>query len=466
MHVCRQSARVTSAVHTPRTAAAAAAAGRENELARSSDARTLRLQRHRRRQQQPQHQRQRSSELQQQQQEQQNKQQEAPQQPIQLLLPLDSAPATTQGAEIFLRQRKRHMAMPEDGILLHNPKIDAVEAPIVGPLTPLQEQQGGLQNLYKKRLCGDVEPAHLSKVAFDAEYHKFASKGVATDPSDGAATAAAAEGEAAVEAPLRQAAFKPLPLHGEISIGNISSASSSVKTTRKERKACRLQRNTDVESEEFQGPWALYVHPATAAAEAAAAAKARAGGEDGLQGASSLGGREEAAERGDGAKAEVVVASLHGSSEAKSSASVGSAVGAAAASLPATSPLDTPFNPPSLPTGGICFREIQLAVSSSGNSRAAASLGPLKRTTKSAWAVSGTPQRRAESSPAAGMALSNCGTNDSDCRWWREAERNLRFYTAGGGMLHRVPFQKQQQGMHTLPFARNNRTKHAEKGEK
>ncbi|OEH79650.1 g-protein beta WD-40 repeat-containing protein [Cyclospora cayetanensis] len=232
-------------------------------------------------------------------------------------------------------ERKRHMAMPEDGILLHNPKIDAVEAPIVGPLTPLQEQQGGLQNLYKKRLCGDVEPAHLSKVAFDAEYHKFASKGVATDPSDGAATAAAAEGEAAVEAPLRQAAFKPLPLHGEISIGNISSASSSVKTTRKERKACRLQRNTDVESEEFQGPWALYMHPATAAAEAAAAAKARAGGEDGLQGASSLGGREEAAERGDGAKAEVVVASLHGSSEAKSSASVGSAVGAAAASLPA-----------------------------------------------------------------------------------------------------------------------------------
>ena len=143
---------------------------------------------------------------------------------------------------------------------------------VAGPLTPLQEQQGGLRFVYRKRLCGDVEVAHLSRSAFDAEYHKFSSIGVAADPSDGAAAAAAAAAES-VEAPLRLAEFTPLPMHRDTS----SSSSSNGKLSRKERRSQRPARNTDVESDQFQGPWALYVSPSAAGADAAAAAAAASG---------------------------------------------------------------------------------------------------------------------------------------------------------------------------------------------
>lgn len=211
----------------------------------------------------------------QQQQEQEQQQQQQQHLDIKLLAPLPSAPATTQGAESFIEQRKRGLIRPEETMLPVNPKIHALEAPIVGPLTPLQEIQGGLRYVYGKRLGGEVERAHLSRVAFESEYHRFMSQGVAADPSDGAAAAAAAAAEASaappsVEVPLRIAEFVPLPIHRS------SNNSSSSKLSRKERKAQRPQRNEDTESEAFQGPWALYVHPKDAAAEAAAAAAAAA----------------------------------------------------------------------------------------------------------------------------------------------------------------------------------------------
>ncbi|CDJ61681.1 pre-mRNA splicing factor, putative [Eimeria maxima] len=276
-------------------------------------------------QQQQQQQEQQEEEKQQDEQQQQQQQQEQQQhlQEIKLLAPLNSAPATTQGAELSIQQKKRCLLRPEDTLLNHNPKVIDTEAPIVGPLTPLQESQGGLRYIYRQRLCGDVSAAYLSRAAFNAEYNKFAAKGYAADPSDGAAAAAAAAAVAAaeqgyyqhiVEAPVRLAEFHPqeIPIVSTTPNGSSSSSSSSSSSlynssslyssssssssmehmSRRERKAKRPQRNTDVESADYEGPWALYIPPGAAAAAAAAAA----GGSD----AAAAGGGGGGAANGEG----------------------------------------------------------------------------------------------------------------------------------------------------------------------
>nr|PIM01949.1 G-protein beta WD-40 repeat containing protein [Toxoplasma gondii COUG] len=157
---------------------------------------------------------------------------------------------------------------PEDTVLTSNPKIDALQAPLQGPLTPQQVRRGGWTGVYRRRLGGEVEKEHVNVEAFDRQFYNFQFHGRAEDPSNFSRDALLAHTRAGCTdtSVVREAVAYD-------SRGFVPESEAS------QRQKRRRLKNDDAASDDFQGPWAPF--EATPASEASGVRTPEEDGEEG-----------------------------------------------------------------------------------------------------------------------------------------------------------------------------------------
>eukprot|EP00920_Eleutheroschizon_duboscqi_P004208 GHVT01009689.1.p1 GENE.GHVT01009689.1~~GHVT01009689.1.p1 ORF type:complete len:682 (+),score=90.91 GHVT01009689.1:285-2330(+) len=161
--------------------------------------------------------------------------------------------------------------------LFSNPQAGSTQGPILGPLTPHQVDRGGFARQHYNMLSGHVEQCVVGDIAFQEQYHQYATTGEALDPSDfssrpdGKAVAIGIVGSQKTAAAIRreEAAGK-----GEQDAEEKGSDSSEIATSRSQRKARRVASGDP--SGSYLGPWAPYVAEEEAKAKLAEEKAARA----------------------------------------------------------------------------------------------------------------------------------------------------------------------------------------------
>lgn len=133
-------------------------------------------------------------------------------------------------------ERRLRYVNPHTKELAYNPRLDAVIAPIQGPIDPNSRKALGVE---MNTLTGHVEETHVNPVVFNDQFHMFASRKYAHDP----AAPALVDG-------------KP------VLIGDLRNASKPEAEQEKERhsfmKQKRKQKGDVADPTEYLGPWAPY----------------------------------------------------------------------------------------------------------------------------------------------------------------------------------------------------------------
>ncbi|CBZ50911.1 putative pre-mRNA splicing factor [Neospora caninum Liverpool] len=274
---------------------------------------------------------------------------------ISLLPSINCAPPVSLLACKAQAQRNAVFHRPEDTVLMSNPKVEALQTPLQGPLTPQQVRRGGWTGVYRRRLAGDVEKEHVNVEAFDRQFYNFQFHGRAEDPSNFTRDALLAHNSAGADSDaskVREAVA--YDTRGFVPEGEAS-----------RRQKRRRLRNDDATSDDFQGPWAPFEPEAVEASgvhtpeDGEAAATEADQGEDAEK--SENGGAQKAKTRGGAAsfsKDDAVDSIFHGKS---------------ATDYQGRSWLDVPPGTKELPPDSACFppkREIHAYVGHTGGVQA------------------------------------------------------------------------------------------------
>ncbi|KAF8821399.1 G-protein beta WD-40 repeat containing protein [Cardiosporidium cionae] len=100
-----------------------------------------------------------------------------------VMLPsLNSAPDVLVPLSLLTHSPTYHL--PTDTVIYTNPTVDCLTAPIQGPLTPLQESQGGFSRQLQNHITGNVEPLHINTISFYEQFHSYENRGITANPSD------------------------------------------------------------------------------------------------------------------------------------------------------------------------------------------------------------------------------------------------------------------------------------------
>ncbi|PFH36677.1 G-protein beta WD-40 repeat containing protein [Besnoitia besnoiti] len=282
---------------------------------------------------------------------------------VSLLPSIDCAPPVSLLACKAQSQRQAVFHRPEDTVIMFNPKIEALNAPLQGPLTPQQERCGGWTGVYRRRIAGEVEREHVNVEAFDRQYYDFQFHGRAEDPSNFSrgdllcSVAASAPGGGST---VREAVA--YDGRGFVPEG----------VPRRRRKRQRL-RNDDATSDDFQGPWAPFEASSVAAAAAGDTAEAAAEGEEGAAVGTGEANGEKAC--GEAAAAGEAASSSAGAKKNEASAPTADSVfhGRSERDYQGRSWVDAPPTTKDLPPDAACFppkREIHAYVGHTGGVQA------------------------------------------------------------------------------------------------